>query len=110
MLGTEKGINNLQNHLRSRELELNKERKIRKQLEKQFEKSTEKRLIKELIPNHSSNLSRSSAKSPQRNSTFHTDYQKPIPIATNELLNNNRLIHTSAAIQNHNRNLTGAYF
>ena len=91
-------------------MELTKERKIRKQLEQQFEKTTEKRLIKELIPNRSSNPSRTPTKSPQRNSTFHTDYLKPIPVATNELLNNNRLIHTSGSIKDSSRKYSGAYF
>ena len=99
--------------MHSRELELNKERKIRKKLEHQFEKSTEKRLIKELIPNRSSNHSRNSAKSPQRkpNSIYpNPDYNKPIPVVSKELMNNNRLIHTSNAYKTQNGKYTGAYF
>ena len=83
---------------------------MRKKLEHQFEKSTEKRLIKELIPNSSSNHARSAVKSHQRNSNLHPHYQKPIPVATQELLNNNRLIHTSASLKDQNGTRSGAYF
>lgn len=79
-------------------------------MEHQFEKSTEKRLIKELIPNSSSNYARSAVKSHQRSSNLHPDYQKPIPVATQELLNNNRLIHTSASLKDQNSTRSGAYF
>lgn len=79
-------------------------------MEYQFEKSTEKRLIKELIPNSSSNHARSAERHHQRNSNLYPDYQKPIPVATKELLNNNRLIHTSASLKDQNGTRSGAYF
>ena len=83
---------------------------MRKKLEHQFEKSTEKRLIKELIPNSSTNHTRSSVRPHQTRSNLHPDYQKPILVATQELLNNNRLIHTSASLKDQNTMRSGAYF
>ena len=111
-LGTEQGIRNLQNQLQTRDLELNKEKRMRKQLEQQFEKSTEKRLIKELLPNRKpSNInSKNSPKSPARYYPAHSPSHKPIPVATGQLMNNNRVIHALPTTSTRYGPRVGAYF
>jgi hypothetical protein len=109
--GTEQGIHNLQNQLQTRDVELNKERKIRKQLEQQFEKTTEKRLIKELLPKRvpATSSTRNYSNVPSRNGSAHPDYSKPISVATGEMMNNNRFIYAPTS-NKHQAQRVGAYF
>lgn len=97
--------------MQTRDVELNKERKIRKQLEQQFEKTTETRLIKELLPKRAptSSSARSYSNVPSRSGSTHLDYSKPISVATGEMMNNNRFIYAPKS-NKHQGQRVGAYF
>ena len=109
-VGTENGILHLQNQLKTRQVELSKERKIRKQLEVQFEKNTEKRLVKELLPNRTS-ISKvvNSFESPPRPSFQQSGYNQPISVSKDYMVNNNRYIRAQKSTH-HDRMNVGAYF
>ena len=97
--------------MQTRDVELNKERKIRKQLEQQFEKTTEKRLIKELLPKRvpTTSSSRDFSNVPSRSGSAHPDYSKPIPVTTGEMMKNNRYIYAPTS-HKHQGQRSGAYF
>ena len=108
--GTENGILHLQNQLKTRQVELSKERKIRKQLEVQFENKTEKRLIQELLPNRT-RIGKvvNSFESPPRPSFQPSGYNQPIPVSKDYITNNNRYIRAPKSTHQDRMNV-GAYF
>ena len=109
-IGTENGILHLQNQLKTRQVELSKERKIRKQLEVQFENNTEKRLIKELLPNRTSISKVANAfESPPRPSFQQPAYNQPIAASKDYMVNNNRYIRAPKSTHQ-DRMKVGAYF
>ena len=108
--GTENGILHLQNQLKTRQVELSKERKIRKQLEVQFENKTEKRLIQELLPNRTRiGKVSNSFESPPRPSFQQSGYNQPIPVSKDYIINNNRYIRAPKSTHQ-DRMKVGAYF